>query len=386
MAAPAIRLSCTAFAHTSKIPVRRKQFVPTQLYPRHYNPSPRRNLAESNDDDSTSGTQESHVAREPPALPTTKIPKDERTLFNYLSNEDKTKWSAEHRRLHEILHNPSFDATMMSETARAAQETEAAVPHYDLDMPKIKPGGFWSMGEEDEQIAGDEEFEHDDITSHGHGELEQHREMRSYARIMAWEMPLLSKLAKPFEPPAADEPLRFRYTTYMGESHPAQKKIVVEFCTSDLRELSEAQRLKFVKLVGSRYNPETDVVKMSSEMFETQAQNKRYLGDLVDTLIAEAKNEKDMFEDVPLDFRHHRFKKQHEFPEGWKLRPARREQLALEREQRILGEKRREKQGGLVNGEVIIEEARAKVPVKDSNRVLVEAQRGQKGAVRRRSR
>jgi small subunit ribosomal protein S35 len=29
------------------------------------------------------------------------------------------------------------------------------------------------------------------MTSTAHGELEQHREMREYARIMAWDMPLL---------------------------------------------------------------------------------------------------------------------------------------------------------------------------------------------------
>ena len=103
----------------------------------------------------------------------------------------------------------------------------------------------------------------------------------------------------------------------MGENHPASKKIVLEFCTADL-PLEPAQRIKFIKLVGVRYNPQKDLVKMSSEMFETQAQNKRYLGDLVDTLIAEARNTTDTFEDVPLDFRHHKFKQKLEFPEAWK--------------------------------------------------------------------
>lgn len=42
--------------------------------------------------------------------------------------------------------------------------------------------------EEDGQL----EDGHDDITSLGHGELEQHREMRHYARLTAWEMPLLA--------------------------------------------------------------------------------------------------------------------------------------------------------------------------------------------------
>lgn len=75
----------------------------------------------------------------------------------------------------------------------------------------------------------------------------------------------------------------------MGEQHPAEKKVVLEFCPADLPDLTTIQREKLKKLVGVRYNPETDIVKMSSEMFENQAQNKRYLGDLVDTLLQEAR-------------------------------------------------------------------------------------------------
>lgn len=117
-------------------------------------------------------------------------------------------------------------------------------------------------------------------------------------------------------------PLRFRYTTYMGEHHPAAKKVVVEFTTRELAaasSLSESQRIKLIKLVGVRYNPEKDLVKMSCEKFENAAQNKRYLGDLVSKIIAEAKDETDMFEDVPLDFRHHKPRKVHTFPENWKV-------------------------------------------------------------------
>lgn len=83
-------------------------------------------------------------------------------------------------------------------------------------------------------------------------------------------------------------PLRFRYTSYLGEFHPAEKKVVVEFCPTDLG-LTEEQQLKLVKLAGPRYNPEKEIVRMSCEMFEQQAQNKRYLGDLVGKLIAAAK-------------------------------------------------------------------------------------------------
>jgi small subunit ribosomal protein S35 len=95
-------------------------------------------------------------------------------------------------------------------------------------------------------------------------------------------------MAKPFVPPTAKQMLRFRYTTYMGEQHPAEKKVVVEFSPLDM-PLTDVQTEKLKKLAGVRWNPETNIIKMSCEMFETQAQNKRYLGDLVDVLVREAK-------------------------------------------------------------------------------------------------
>lgn len=162
----------------------------------------------------------------------------------------------------------------------------------------------------------------------------------------------------------------------MGETHPAAKKVVLEFCTRDLPGLSEAQRIKLVKLIGVRYNPETDLVKMSCEMFETQAQNKRYLGDLVDTLMAEAKDANDMFEDVPIDFRHHKSKPKFEFPENWKLTEERRAQLEENRRQRELGEKEREEAGRLVDGAKVIEQVMEALALKAPAAARVEAPKG----------
>jgi len=181
---------------------------------------------------------------------------------------------------------------------------------YDPPMKRKKKlkETFLNMG--DPEPFEDENFDfegdtHEEMTSMGHGELEQHREMRHYARLAAWEMPLLSSMwkfgeagkianrdtefAKPFVPPTADMVLRFRYTTYLGEQHPAEKKVVVEFTTRDMPNLTAVQRKKLVNLAGVRYNPEKDLVKMSCEMFPSQAQNKRYLGDLVDQMLREAR-------------------------------------------------------------------------------------------------
>ena len=167
----------------------------------------------------------------------------------------------------------------------------------------------------------------------------------------------------------------------MGETHPAEKKVVVEFCTADL-PLTPEQRLKFVKLVGARYNPQKDLVKMSCEMHNTIAQNKRYLGDLVGTLMATARGEGDMegakddFKDVPVDFRHVRWRRKLEFPEQWKLTDERRQQLAEARKRRELGDKERMAQGRMIEGLGIIDQSlRASMAVPSRQRLAGIAQR-----------
>lgn len=167
-----------------------------------------------------------------------------------------------------------------------------------------------------------------------------------------------SDLAQPFQVPTKATPLRFRYTTYLGEQHPAAKKVVVEFDPKDF-SLSEAQTSKLIKLLGPRYNPTTGLAKMSTESFETQAQNKRYLGDTVNTLIKEAKDTKELFADVPFDFRHHKPKPKLQFPEEWLLTEERKKVLEEKRAARLADEtKRAGLPEGLVDGIKEIEEGR----------------------------
>ncbi|KAF2458480.1 mitochondrial ribosomal subunit protein-domain-containing protein [Lineolata rhizophorae] len=224
------------------------------------------------------------------------------------------------------------------------------------DARPQKVDDFWHEG--DQLEPGDEfeddAFDHDDISSLAHGELERQREVRELMRVAAWEMPLLGKLAKEFQPPTAAEPLRFRYTTYLGEEHPAARKIVVEFCPGDLPDLTRVQRDKLIKLCGARYNPQTEIVRMSSDAFETAAQNKRYLGDMVLSLLREARDPADTFEDVPFDFRHHKPKLWHAFPKQWLMTEERKKELDQRRTQRYLAEVERIEKGTLVDGARIV--------------------------------
>jgi small subunit ribosomal protein S35 len=116
---------------------------------------------------------------------------------------------------------------------------------------------------------------------------------------------------------------------------------------------------------------------MSCESFETQTQNKRYLGDLVEKLIAEAKNPNaDSFADVPLDTRHHVPKPFHKFPERWKLTPERRKALE-EKRRAVLEEEEAKRQGGeLVDGVGVIENAMKRLGLRE---MLEERQQQQGG-------
>jgi small subunit ribosomal protein S35 len=164
----------------------------------------------------------------------------------------------------------------------------------------------------------------------------------------------------------------------MGEDHPASKKVVVEFCPEDLPNLTDTQRTKLVKLVGPRYNPSTSTVRMSCESFETQAQNKRYLGDLIAKLLKTAKDEKsDSFKDIPVDFRHHTPKPFHIFPERWKLTPERRKVLEEKRVKALEEEEKRKSEGKLVDGVGVIDEAMKRLGMRE----MLEARQRETAAV-----
>jgi small subunit ribosomal protein S35 len=71
-------------------------------------------------------------------------------------------------------------------------------PKFPWERRFERPPNTFLNDEEDEAIDGYPEEDGDDdadLTSLGHGELEHHREMRHYARLAAWEMPMLSSMS-----------------------------------------------------------------------------------------------------------------------------------------------------------------------------------------------
>lgn len=146
--------------------------------------------------------------------------------------------------------------------------------------------------------------------------------------------------------------------------------MVVEFSPSDLG-LTSTQRAKLIKLSGPRYNPSSDLIKLSTEQFDTQTQNKRFLGETIQGLIAEAKDNKDTFEDVPFDFRHHKPKVRHEFPKKWVLTSERKAYLASKRAEAARLEDQKAGNGELIDGKTVIDTS---LPfLTEAEPVLVEA-------------
>ncbi|KAJ5109205.1 hypothetical protein N7456_005880 [Penicillium angulare] len=289
------------------------------------------------------------------------LSREQRSMYDLLSPEDRAAFDAENKRLVEQFNDVSYRSAIFAELDKKVDQIDRAEDIRFEDV-RNKSRGFWSEDEDDEFALvedGDEEINDDEITSMAHAEVEFHREMREYARIAAWDMPMLSKLAQPFTLPPQSHILRFRYTTYMGEQHPAEPKVVVELASKDLTptHLTEAQRQTFLKLVGTRYNPQTDIVRMSCEQFGSSAQNKRYLADTVNSLIKEAKTG-DAFADIPLDLRHHKPKFRPQFPDSWKMTDERRKQLAARREERYKAEKQRD----IVNGNEVVGSAVLALP------------------------
>lgn len=115
-------------------------------------------------------------------------------MYDMLAPEEREQFDAENRRMVEEFNDPQKRAAAFAELEKSVNQIDKEYPMRFDDM-REKRLGLWG-DEEDDEFAlvedADEEFNDDDITSMAHAELEVHREIREYARIAAWDMPLLS--------------------------------------------------------------------------------------------------------------------------------------------------------------------------------------------------
>lgn len=176
------RLGYHALRYTSRIPSRRKSFLPLgplRLF--HVTPIYNNDLIQE--------------PSKPFVFDVSALSPNDRHTYNLLSSEDKIKFEEEAKLFHEYMNSPKVESELNSEVSQALAESAQQFEPAEIKIPRIKVG-LMAMGEDEEQESGeDDEFEGDDITSLAHAELEQHREMREYARIAAWEMPMLSSVS-----------------------------------------------------------------------------------------------------------------------------------------------------------------------------------------------
>ena len=122
------------------------------------------------------------------------LSEEERAMYEKLSPEERAIFDEENHQLVKQFNDPTQRASILAEVERSAAQIERETPVRYEDAGRT-PRGFWSMSEDDEFAKvedGDDDFNDDEITSMAHAEVDLHREMREYARIAAWDMPLLS--------------------------------------------------------------------------------------------------------------------------------------------------------------------------------------------------
>ncbi|CAG8613689.1 17824_t:CDS:2 [Cetraspora pellucida] len=184
-------------------------------------------------------------------------------------------------------------------------------------LQRRRPGAKREKKEFDLEMLNDYSF--DSMSKPGYDILLAQSEIRKYLRKAEYELPQLTKFAEPYKPPSSDKILCFKTMYYIGEEHPIQNKVVMTVKEKDL-SLNKEQLHKFKVLCGPRYDGKGEF-KFSCEKFPHQAQNKKYLSDLMDRLLKEARDDTETFDNIPVDLRHVKPKKRHPFPKEWLRQP-----------------------------------------------------------------
>jgi small subunit ribosomal protein S35 len=115
-------------------------------------------------------------------------------MYDMLSPEERAAFDAENQRIVADFNDLEKRAAAFAEIQKSVDQIDKQVDiRFEDIRPKIR--GFWAEDDGDDMAQvedGDEDIQDDEITSMAHAEMELHREMREYARIAAWDMPMLS--------------------------------------------------------------------------------------------------------------------------------------------------------------------------------------------------
>ncbi len=174
-----------------RTPAKRKCNPHRQCAPRQFRPfsSTHYWLAEDNDD--------SRPPQQSAKFTVEDFTPDERADYELLSKSEQAEHLADINEQIEAFESPEVETEIDASVDIVNREVDQEVGqpvgflNYRAKGPEL---GFWGDDEDDEfgiVDDDDEDLNEEDITSVAHSELEVHREMREYARIVAWDMPLL---------------------------------------------------------------------------------------------------------------------------------------------------------------------------------------------------
>jgi hypothetical protein len=121
----------------------------------------------------------------------------QRTMYASLSPEERKTFREEYKAIGEHLTSPRVMAGLSYDFDQAVFDTSRQLGKRKVREERMV-SGIMAMGQDDERGNGPDEDpfdDSDDMPSLAHEELNEHKDIRHYARIAAWEMPLLySKL------------------------------------------------------------------------------------------------------------------------------------------------------------------------------------------------
>jgi small subunit ribosomal protein S35 len=130
-----------------------------------------------------------------PGFSVNDLSEEDKQVWNAMSAEERAEFEAEYKKFVEEYNGPNGEGEESAEVDRIISQIDREVPEPP-EVEKKPVLGFWGEDEEDEFAAVEDGNEGSDdvITSMAEAELELHREMRHYARIAAWDMPLLASM------------------------------------------------------------------------------------------------------------------------------------------------------------------------------------------------
>ena len=117
----------------------------------------------------------------------------EKALYESLSPEEQEQYQEDYKAVGEHLTSPRVMAELTYDFNQAVADTAREFGDEKEREDRVVVG-LMAMGQDDERGNGPDEDpfdDSDDMTTLAHEELNEHKDIRHYARISAWEMPLL---------------------------------------------------------------------------------------------------------------------------------------------------------------------------------------------------